>query len=798
MDAKTADQRRASRLLIQITSVAANLALAGTARCAVTARKPGGKCAIQRPTTLVAPLNAARTPQRSVPTRNSVVAVILLLLVASLQWMATARAAAPDFSQSPDQGATPCTFEGIPHPRVLVTEQRLEFLRGDLGTNAIRESIFEKDIKANADRWVHRAIVIPEQGGWAHDFCGPDGVLLDLPEDQQFDPNQPSRSPATGKSYVSPKILAARRYFEHLWLSLAVRDLALTYAVTQRPEYAAKAAEILLKYADAYPHFVAEKQGFGFHENSLNEAVSLIPQAQGYDLIYNSGALDDEQKRHIERDYFWPEAQRLTQSGLAGNWGSWHLSAVGVIGYATGQQRFVDYAVDSFKWQISTNLGDDGLWPESIQTYHFYPLDGFLSLAEAAGNCGTDMFDWHAGHGKGIEKMFESPLRYMYPTLQLPAINDGWYEAFLPEDQYTVAWWHYHQPDFAWAIHRSEEVGRSGVTGDFYDQRYRLFLFGEKMPDSVPAPVFTATNFPGLGIAIVRQGSEVPIDREMFLTFHYGKFSGHGHYDKMGVTLFGNGQPLAPGLGTPGYGSPNIRFFGGVTAHNTIATDEENQPHTTDSDLLAFRDEPQFKLAAAETTQAPPGTRWIRAVLLADDYAVVWDDLQGNTNHTFDWFFHAFGDKLSVSGTTPSHPMTRHRHSEFPYPFITGIHVQQATGSNVEANWSLPDDSGLKVWLMSEPNDSLFTARCPTTDGKTIPMIVLRKRGADCQFVSVLQPWKDAPSNLQISSYHAGADLSRVVVKRRGRTDVIDFGPTEIQFDFDAGGAGQKKMDVGL
>jgi hypothetical protein len=188
--------------------------------------------------------------------------------------------AAPNFVQPPANGAKPCSFDDVPHPRVLVTEQRLEFLRNDIKTNAVRRAIFEKDIKANADRWVHRTIVIPEQGGWAHFFCGPDGALLDLPQDQQFDPNKPSRSPTDGKYYTSPRILVARRFFEHEWLTFAVRDLALTYAISQRPEYAQKAAEILLKYADAYPHLAAETNGFGYEENSLNEAVTLIPMAQ--------------------------------------------------------------------------------------------------------------------------------------------------------------------------------------------------------------------------------------------------------------------------------------------------------------------------------------------------------------------------------------------------------------------------------------------------------------------------------------------------------------------------------------
>jgi hypothetical protein len=706
--------------------------------------------------------------------------------------------AAPNLAQSPANGAAPCAFDAIPHPRVLVTEDRLNFLRNDIKTNAVRRAIYEKDIKINADRWVHRNIVIPEQGGWAHDFCGPDGVLLELPKEQQFTPNEPSRSATTGKSYLSPKILAARRYFEHLWLTFAVRDLALTYAVSGRPEYADKAAEILLKYTDAYPHFVAETNGFGFSQNSLNEAVALIPMVQGFDLIYNSGALKDAQKRRIEQDFLWPEAQRLTQAGLGGNWGSWHLSAVGVIGFATGQQRFADYGVSRFKWQITTNLGDDGLWPESIQTYHFYPLDGFLSLAEAAGNCGTDLFDWHAGHSKGIEEMFESPLWYMYPTLQLPAINDGWYDAWLPEDQYAVAWWHYHRPEFAWAIRRSEQVGRSGVTGDFYDQRYRLFLFGDKLTENPVPPHLTSTNFPGLGIAILRQGSDVPVNREMFLTFHYGKFSGHGHYDKMGVTLFANGEPLAPGLGTPGYGSPNIRFFNGVTAHNTIATDGTNQPRTTDSVLLAFCDEPQLKVAAAETTQAPPGTKWIRAVLLADTYAVIWDHLRSSKPQTYDCFFHAFGKRLELAGATHSRPRRLGKHSAFPYPFITDVSASQLTSESAEANWFLPDKAGLKLWLMGETNNSLFAARCPTTDGKTIPMVVLRKKGTDCEFTTVLEPWKGKPVPMQISVAHPASDILRLTIKQPARTDVVAFLPTGIVFDFDNGGSGEKSKFVSL
>jgi hypothetical protein len=205
-----------------------------------------------------------------------------------------------------------------------------------------------------------------------------------------------------------------------------------------------------------------------------------------------------------------------------------------------------------------------------------------------------------------------------------------------------------------------------------------------------------------------------------------------------------------------------------------------------------------LKLAAAETEQAPSGTKWIRAVLLADNYVVIWDDLQGDREHTYDWFFHAFGDKLDLSGTTANRPAGTQKNGEFPYPFISNVRAQQLTNENLEANWLLSDKTGLKLWLLGETNDLLFTANCPTTDGKTIPMIVLRKKSEDCQFVSVLEPWKKTPVELQISADRSDPNHLRLTIKQPERTDVISFKPTNIQFDYDSGGSREKLLDASL
>ncbi len=96
------------------------------------------------------------------------------------------------------------------------------------------------------------------------------------------------------------------------------------------------------------------------------------------------------------------------------------------------------------------------------------------------------------------------------------------------------------------------------------------------------------------------------------------------------------------------------------------------------------------------------------------------------------------------------------------------------------------------MWLMSGTNDLLFNARCPTTDGKTIPMIVLRKKATDCQFISVLQPWKEKPDEIQISADSSDPHHSRLIIKQPSRTDVISFAPTGVKFDFDYGGLKEK------
>jgi hypothetical protein len=669
-----------------------------------------------------------------------------------------------------NEGAKPCRYESLPRPRILVTPERLALVRQEVLHGAGEQrAIFLQYIKANADRWLKSPVVIPGVGGWAHDFFCTDGTMLELPMDQRFDPNVPSKCPVCGKTYLTPKILAARRFFEHYWLEGAARDLALTYAIEQKKEYAQKSIEILLKYADAYPQ---ELGAGGFQSVTLSEAVSLIPLAEAYDLVCNQ--MTAPQRRHVEEDFFWPAAQSLTHAGFVGNWGSWHLSAIGVIGYATGHQRFIDFATAQFKSQLTDQLGDDGLWPESVGTYHFYALEAFLSFAEAATNCGDDLYHWEGGPGKNLKAMFEAPLRYAYPNLRLAEINDGWFDAWLPRDQYTVAYYRYHAPEFAWVIRELQREGHSGNPGEFMDRHDRYLLYGEKLPPAIPKPVFGSTNFPVLGISILRQGSDVPVNKEMMMTFHYGPFLNHGHYDKMGVTLFANGLLLVPDYGTSGYGISLSHFLQSAYGHNTIVIDGKNQKATHDRDLIAFKDTPEFKLAAAQTSGLAPGTTWKRTVMLADHYALIWDRIDSEAEHQYDWFLHAEGKDFSLDNSVENPSAT----NQFAYPFITDV-KKYALGATSIARWS-DGGGGMDLWMMEQPGQIAYAGKFPTPEIRRVPLLVLRQKSRRAEFLVLLRPWRNAEEkrNDQVQFVRDADESVLATVKIDGREDQIHLGST--------------------
>jgi len=632
-------------------------------------------------------------------------------------------------------------------PFVLIGERELEALRRAVATPGPKRDAYLKalsadrdggraagvSIKASAERWAAAEIVIPQRGGHVHDFFCDCGTQLALPPDMQ--PKPAYTCPACGKSYSGEIFDAAVRCFRHHQLAAAALDLALAYAIDRDSRYADKAAEILRKYAEAYPGPHSDHLTGGILKQSLNEAMWIIPLAQTYDLVYDSPSLSDADKRAIEHKLFRPAAEGIRVCGLGGNWGSWHLSAVGVVGLAIRDAGMVEFALRAFEAQMRDELGDDGLWPESVHCYHFFPLQAFIYFAEAAYRAGIDLYNLQPKPGKGLRAMFGAPLQYMYPSFQLPAINDGWYVAWLPLNLYEIARLRYSDPVFTWVLAEGcKQQARAGASGPtrslsrLVGPSLYWFLFGDptirSLSKGVKPPRFSSTNFANFGLCTLRN------DRIM-LTFHYGGFLGHGHPDKLSFTLFADGALLAPDYGTPGYGSKILHWYQSTAAHNTVAVDGADQARSRENNLDAFLSGKVAQYAQATATDVYPGVKHTRAILVIGGACFVVDDLTSDTVHDYDWLFRCEGAPRLFAD-------------------YTDTQIDTACYSHVKLDSTQAFDGFYRVtWRAGRCNLAfgLFGSgiaglgKCPAEDDmRHVSFLMCRQHGTSARFVAAFAP----------------------------------------------------------
>ena len=672
--------------------------------------------------------------------------------------------AAPQASLASDHQAA-ALFPRRPH--VLLNEAELATLRSDLAKPGWKADLYRADrgfavmssgrgVRANADLWLNRPIEIPARGGHFHLFFCVDGDRLKVPAGQRFVPG-PYRCPKCGKLYSGAQYEGALRRLVHGWLSQAARDLALAATIEHKPEYAMKAGEILSAYAAAYPGPHTDHVTGGMIYQSLDEAMWVIPLAQAYDLIYQD--LSPEQRARIEA-FLRTVAQGLQHCGTGGNWGSWHLSAVGVIGYAIEDEALINWATDKFKQQIRDQLGDDGLWPESVHTYHYFPLLAFMDFAEAAWHAGTDLYRWEGKPGKSLLLMFSAPLRYAYPDLRLAAINDGWFQSFVPADCYELAYHRTQDPRFGWVLANGYKPGAlpggmvSTDSRDSLRQGLYAFLFGGDIPTNVTPPLATSINFPVLGICMLRSTNGA------MMSFDYGPFLGHGQCDKMGITLFANRKLWLADYGTPGYGASILPWYQSTFAHNTVVVDGKSQQRTSENKVTLWLGGADLEAANSETTEAYPGVAHTRTVIRIGDYFVIADRLKSQAEHTFDLYLHSEGELSLQEAKTGARPMAA------PDRWIEDLRPR-APVAEVSGRWA-EGGSGIGFWLGGTSPMTPITGQCPAESGsRRIPLLISRQQGKVAEFVTVLYPYQ---GQLDLAVEHKGNELN---IRHGASVDVL-------------------------
>jgi len=145
---------------------------------------------------------------------------------------------------------TAASLAAIPHPRLLITDAELPAIQARLAQDPRLQARYDNLI-TSARGWLKKDISLPPRGGqWFHWYvCKDDGANLITVSPTQH------KCPTCGKVYSGWPYDDVLLSGVHSRYVNGARDLALAYRFTRDDRYAAKATEILLAYAAAYPTY---------------------------------------------------------------------------------------------------------------------------------------------------------------------------------------------------------------------------------------------------------------------------------------------------------------------------------------------------------------------------------------------------------------------------------------------------------------------------------------------------------------------------------------------------------------
>lgn len=444
------------------------------------------------------------------------------------------------------------------------------------------------------------------EGGHLHDyFCPRHNVML------VFDWNRPTEHycPLCRKCIVGDK----RR--DWAWINvLHARNLdylvasTYLYLSTGEHRYAEYIRDMLLDYAMKYPTYFEHNTNrlptvlnsgrmFG---QSLDEAVWASDAARAYSVA--KPIMTDREIAAVETGYLRVCADMLLERRGGGNWQVWHNSGLIALGVALEDDSLIEVALNDpqcgYRHLMAEHVYGDGWWNEGSPTYHYYPLRAMLLSAEALRCRGIDLFD------DKLFRMFASPAQGTYADLVFPAHNDGWHGESLAAQVrlYELAYAHYRDPLLLNVLRRCYRSMPRTSYEALRNSDGSVMTGNAEIPGSLV--------FEDLGVGILRAAQRTVV-------LKYGPHGGgHGHPDKLSISVHDGMRELLPDLGTSAYGVPAFRgWYRRTLAHNTVSVDGADQRPATGK-LLKFERTPDGGTVAAACDEAAPGVTMERTLAL--------------------------------------------------------------------------------------------------------------------------------------------------------------------------------------
>lgn len=427
--------------------------------------------------------------------------------------------------------------------------------------------------------------------------CAADGATL------RFDPWSPDAHscPVCHARHSGARHHRAWARLQHLWVMERAVELAALAALADggKPA-AARAAEILRVYGDRYFQYPNRDNVLGpsrlFFSTYL-ESIWILNYLSAAMLLRETEWFDDATRRAVTT--VADEAANLIGDFDEGfsNRQTWNDAALCAVAVWFEDEELATRAIQGQTGLIAHLRGyqDDGLWYEG-ENYHLFALRGLVTGTTWAAEAGVNFYA-EPELTEALRRALRAPALTALPDFTFPARKDSRFGISLAQPMYLETWevgLGRLAPDSdadlsPWlrALYGSAPVREEVFESYLHDAPvapdpqshsrrqlswWSLLEMLPELPESETTWTAPSVFLAGQGLAVLRIGGR-------YASLECGGTGGgHGHPDRLNVTLQGDGVYWLPDFGTGSYVVRELFWYRSTLAHNAPRLDGKSQP----------------------------------------------------------------------------------------------------------------------------------------------------------------------------------------------------------------------------
>ncbi|MEO8227940.1 MAG: heparinase II/III family protein, partial [Gemmatimonadota bacterium] len=480
----------------------------------------------------------------------------------------------------------------------MLTADELEHRRTEIAESADLQALLA-ELSRRAAPLITRMPPIPRtkallsaDGG----VCPDDGTAL------AFDPWSPDshRCPRCNREWQGERHHRHWAKLQHLWLAERAAHLAAVAVFAGDSAAAARASELLAEYGEHYLEYPNVDNVLGparlFFSTYL-ESIWVLDYLAAAMLLRSAGLLDEAVAELVSG--VADEAANLIadfDEGLS-NRQTWHAAALLAIALWFEDEELAERAISGpsgLAAHLAQGFGADGMWYEG-ENYHLFALQGFLNGVAWARGAGVDLVA-EAPLAERLHAALLAPCLTALPDFTFPARKDSRFGVSLAQPMYLELWElgrgalleseedASELGDWLHALYGAPSPAAQTFESYLHEaaeatpERTRASLSWRALVSMPPALGGSADAWAPATTLLADQGLAVLREGGRYASLECGPYGGgHGHPDRLHLTLFARGVHWLPDFGTGSYVSRDLFWYRSTLAHNAPLADGHSQ-----------------------------------------------------------------------------------------------------------------------------------------------------------------------------------------------------------------------------